>query len=121
MNLSQAFQSVDLNQYSQDARSHTLLVFLVTLSSLFLLQSVREGSRRNWIRYVVTSTLAIYAHSFAVFVLVAHWVSLLFLPRRQAPSRRFVPTTAAIGLLALPMVLFLLRSLLFPGKFARHT
>jgi mannosyltransferase len=95
-------------QYSQDARSYTLLVFLVTLSSLFLLQSVREGSRRNWIRYVVTSTLAIYAHSFAVFVLVAHGVSLLFLPRRQAPWRRFVPTTAAIGLLALPMVLFLL-------------
>ena len=71
-------------EYSQNARSYSLLVFLVALSSLFFLQSVREGSRKNWIRYVITSTLAIYAHLFAVLVLLAHGVFLLFVPRREA-------------------------------------
>jgi mannosyltransferase len=94
-------------EYSQQARSYALLLFLVTLSSLFFLQSVRQGSRRNWIRYIVTSTLAIYAHLFAVLVLVAHWVFLLFLPRRLAPWRRLVPSTAAIAFLALPKFLVL--------------
>jgi 4-amino-4-deoxy-L-arabinose transferase-like glycosyltransferase len=95
-------------EYSQVARSYSLFLFLVTLSSLFFLQSIREGSRRNWIRYIVTSTLAIYAHLFAVLVLVAHWVFLFFIPRRLAPWRRFVPSTAAIALLALPMAFLVL-------------
>jgi mannosyltransferase len=95
-------------EYSQDARSYSLLVFLVTLSSLFFLESFREGSRRNWIRYIISSTLAIYAHIFAVLVLVAHWVFLLLLPRRRAPWRRMVPSTVAIAFLALPMELFVL-------------
>ena len=95
-------------EYSQDARGYSLLVFLVTLSSLFFLRSVREGSRKNWICYIVTSTLAIYAHLFAVFVLVAHWVSLLFLPRSQWPLRRLASSTAAIAFLVLPMELFAL-------------
>jgi mannosyltransferase len=95
-------------EYSQEARSYSLLVFLLTLSSLFFLQSVREGSRRNWIRYIVTSTLAIYAHLLAILVLSVYWVFLLFVPRSQAPWRRLVPSTAAIAVLALPMELFVL-------------
>jgi mannosyltransferase len=95
-------------EYSQDARSYSLLVFLVTLSSLLFVESVQQGSRRNWIRYIVASALAIYAHIFAGFVLLAHWVSLLFLPVKQAPWRRLVSSTLAIGVLTLPMGLFLL-------------
>jgi mannosyltransferase len=95
-------------EYSQDARSYSLLVFLVTLSSLLFVESVQQGSRRNWIRYIVASALAIYAHIFAGFVLLAHWVSLLFLPRKQAPWRRLASSTVAIGLLTLPMGVFLL-------------
>jgi hypothetical protein len=96
-------------EFSQDARSYSLLVFLVTLSSLFFLQCVREGSRRNWTRYIVASTLAIYAHLFAVLVLAAHWISLVFLPRDRVPWRRIVPSTAGIAFLALPMEMFVLR------------
>ena len=95
-------------RFAQDARAYSLLVFLITLSSLLFLQSVREGSRRNWICYIMASALAIYAHLFAVFVLVAHWVFVLFLPRRQAPWRRLVPSTAAIAYLAVPMELFVM-------------
>jgi mannosyltransferase len=90
-------------QYSQSARSYSLFVFLVTLSSFFFLQSVADGSRRNWIRYIATSTLALYAHLFAVFVLAAHWVFLLFLPRHSAPWRRLASSTVAIAFLGLPM------------------
>lgn len=95
-------------EYSQDARAYTLLVFLVTLSSLFFIKSVRHGSRRNWIFYIVTSALAIYAHMFAVFVLAAHWVFVLLLPRKLAPWRKFIQSTVAIAFLALPMELTVL-------------
>jgi Dolichyl-phosphate-mannose-protein mannosyltransferase len=95
-------------EYSQDARAYSLLAFLVTLSSLFFLRCLREGSRRNWTWYIVSSTLAIYTHIFAVLVLIAQWVFVLFLPHRQAPWRRLIPSTAAIGLLALPMELFVI-------------
>ena len=97
-------------QHSQYARSYSLLMFLVTLSSLFFLQGLRDGSRKNWKRYIVASTLAIYAHLFAVFVLVAHWVFFLLLARKWAPWRRLVPSTAAIAFLALPMELFVVLS-----------
>jgi mannosyltransferase len=95
-------------EYSQDARSYSLLLLLVTLSSLLFLESVREGSRRNWTRYIVVSALAIYAHIFAVLVLFAHWVFLLFVNRGRPPWRRFLASTAAIGILALPMEWFVL-------------
>ena len=101
--------------YSQDARSYTLWVFLVTLSSLSFLQCVRQGSRRNWLWYIAISTAATYVHIFTALVLVSHFIFLLFLPRRIAPWRRFVPSGAAIAFLALPMEL-----LAVFGDKARH-
>ena len=101
--------------YSQDARSYTLWVFLVTLSSLSFLQGVRQSSRKNWFWYVAISVLATYVHIFTVLVLVSHFIFLLFLPRRIAPWRRFGPSAALIVFLALPMELLAI----FSDK-ARH-
>ena len=96
-------------RYSQEARGYSLLAFLVTLSSYFFLKSIEEPFKKeNWAGFILSSVLSLYSHFFAAFVLAAHWVSLISLPRQQVPWRRLLASTALIALLALPLALFVL-------------
>lgn len=72
-------------QYSQDARSYSLMVLLCLLSSLYFLKCVGEPSRSNRAAYVLSSVLAVYAHFFSALLLIAQWLSLKMLDRRQIP------------------------------------
>jgi mannosyltransferase len=63
-------------RYAQEARSYSLVTFLVTVATYFFVRAVQKRHRRDWTWYVVSSVLALYAHFFAVLVIVAHWVSL---------------------------------------------
>jgi len=75
-------------QYSQDARSYSLMVLLCLLSSLYFLRCVHEPARRNRLPYVVISALAIYAQFFSGLLVVAQWVSVSFLDGEQAAQAR---------------------------------
>jgi mannosyltransferase len=92
-------------EYAQEARSYSLVVFLVSLSSLCFLTGLQQPSRHSWTAYVVASALAVYSHVFAIFVPVAHGASLLFLRRRHVPWRAVLTSASAIGVLILPFVL----------------
>jgi mannosyltransferase len=74
-------------QYSQDARSYSLMVFLCLLSSLYFLKSLNEPSRRNRAVYVLGSALAVYAQFYSVLLVIAQWASLRTLDRRQIPQQ----------------------------------
>ena len=63
-------------QYSQDARSYTLMVLLCALSSLCFLKCLAEPSCRNRVAYIVVSALAVYAQFFSLLLVLAHWLSL---------------------------------------------
>ena len=63
-------------RYAQEVRSYSLLVLLVIVSSYFFVSGIESGRRRDWNWYIAASSLAIYAHFFAVLVVVAHWVAL---------------------------------------------
>src|ERR1700683_2271832 len=89
-------------EYAQTARSYSMLVFLITLSSYFLVVELEQPSKRNRIAYVLTSTLAIYAHYFAVYVLVAHLVTVTAMRRRAALTREWLEVAAAIVILCTP-------------------
>ena len=91
-------------RYSQEARSYTLLVLFVTLSSLYFVRAIERKSRLDWVWYVVTATLASYSHFFAWLVLGAQWLSLLALPRRDVPWRRVAVSIAAIALMSAPLM-----------------
>lgn len=96
--------------YSQLARSYSLLVFLASLSSWYFIRSVEEPSRKNWARYIVTTTLTVYCHLFAALLPLSHWAALAFLRHRKAPWRRMFAASAAIGFFLLPLVAFILRT-----------
>ena len=63
-------------RYAQEARSYALFLLLTTLSSCFLIAFLRNGGRRYWIGYVVISILGVYAHFYALLLLVAHGLAL---------------------------------------------
>jgi uncharacterized membrane protein len=95
-------------RYGQEARSYSLVVFLVTLSSWFFLTSIEQPSQKRWAGYALTSTLAVYSHFFAAYALVAHWASLPFLRRRDIPWKSLVASSVAIVVLLLPLLAFVL-------------
>jgi len=68
-------------RYAQEARSYSLLVLLLIVSSYFFVSAIESGRRRDWNWYIVASSLAIYAHFFAILVVVAHWVALRVMTR----------------------------------------
>jgi len=90
-------------QFSQFARSYSLLVFLATLSSLLFVNCVERPCWRNWLGYLVVSILGVYSHLFAAFVLLAQWVSLAFLRLRDIPWRGWLISVLCMVLLLLPL------------------
>jgi mannosyltransferase len=63
-------------RYAQEARSYALFALLATLSSGFLIAWLREPEQRNRLSYILTSILAVYAHLYALLLVVAQWLVL---------------------------------------------
>ncbi|MGA8491004.1 MAG: glycosyltransferase family 39 protein [Terriglobales bacterium] len=92
-------------QYSQDARSYSLMVLLCLLSSLYFLKCLNQPSRRNRVAYVICSTLAVYAQFFSLLLVIAQWLSLKMLDQKQVP-RQSKKDWRWIALLVSPILLF---------------
>ena len=92
-------------QCAQEARSYSLLLFLVTLNLYFFVRSVQEPSTGNWICYTITFVLSVYSHFLAVLVTLAELVSLAFLSKRRIPWRNLVSSGIGATILLLPMAL----------------
>jgi len=92
-------------QWSQEARSYSMLVLLVTLSTFFFILSVKQPSRLTLILYVLLSSLALYAHIYGALVIAAQAGSLIFLRRGDIKHwRGLVGSAAAIGVAASPLL-----------------
>jgi mannosyltransferase len=101
-------------RYAQEARSYALFLLLATLSSCFLIALLREPSRRSRLGYVLVSSLAVYAHFYALLLVVAHWLAWrrlgnahLSSPQRPAQMGR---AGIAIGVAALPLLVFVAKT-----------
>jgi mannosyltransferase len=97
-------------EYAQTARSYTLLVLLVVLSSYFFVAELERPSLGSAVGYVVSSALAVYAHYFAVYALVAQLLTLAVVKRRRALTRRWVAIGCSIVVLCVPELVFAARS-----------
>jgi hypothetical protein len=97
-------------RYAQEARGYSLAVFLATLATLLFARLVRRPSSGVWLGYVLSAVLAVYSHFFAGLVLIAHAASLAFLPRQDLPRRSLLGAGASVGVLLLPLGMFLART-----------
>jgi mannosyltransferase len=92
-------------RYSQEARSYSLMVLLCTGSSLYFLKCLKLPSRRNRLVYLLLSTAAVYAHFYSGLLILAQWLSLLFLERESIP-KEIRKDWRSIALLVSPIAVF---------------
>jgi len=94
--------------YSQEARSYTMTILLVLVSTWFFVRAVEQNYERDWILWTIFSVLAVYSHYFAALVLVAQACSMFF-HRKPAPWGRFIVQGLVILAIAAPGLTYVLR------------
>ncbi len=94
--------------YAQEARTYTLVVFLVVLSSYLLLLLLERPTPLVQTGYVIVTALAVYAHFLAALVAVAHALALLVSQRPVFGVRRIVLTYSLWLVLVSPIALYVL-------------
>ncbi len=91
-------------RYAQEARSYSLWLLLVVVSWLYFLRIAERPARANVAGYIAASTLAVYAHVFAIFSLAAQWLAILSGPRQRLQSRPLLVSGFAIAILSAPLL-----------------
>jgi mannosyltransferase len=94
--------------WSQETRAYALLTFLLVAATWLLISAVESNRNRDWIAFSVTAALCVYAHIFALLVLLAHAVSIAFPRPYRVDMRRAAGATILFGFLCLPMAAFAL-------------
>ena len=93
---------------SQDARSYSLVVLVVTLASLYFLRLLQCPSRVNCASYALMCAAAGYSHFFALLVVPGQAAALVFFPKGPPWKYLLIALVVTIVLL-LPLASFLLR------------
>src|SRR5207245_5067865 len=97
-------------RYAQEARSYSFFIFLSTLSSAFFIDFLLQPSHRNRIGHIVASSLSVYAHLYAVLLIVTQWLSLRFADCKDLDKEKILPLMNKnwrwIAVLVLPPLLF---------------
>ena len=93
--------------YAQEARSYSLVLLCGTVSSYVFIRALERPGRTRWGWYILSSVLAVYAHFFAVLVVIAHAASLTCLRRSAVPWKRVVLSGVALLPFLLPVAVFI--------------
>ena len=83
-------------RYAQEARPYSLWIVCILLSSIMLLRALRLDTRRSWIYYSATVSLAFWTHLLSGFVFLVHSLYVLILLRFYwlMPKTRSSETTS---------------------------
>lgn len=92
-------------EMSQEARAYTLWALCLTLSWDGLVEALDSGRRPAWLRYVVWTALAFYAHFFTVFVIAAQCI-VVAIRLRRPEWRALALSGAGVAMLCLPFLPF---------------
>lgn len=94
-------------QYSQEARSYSLVAFLATVSTWFFIRCLECPRAKNWVLYGMAVVLGVYSHVFVLLVFVSHLLSLVFLRPREVQWKRLIASAVGIGGLSMPLAVLL--------------
>lgn len=96
--------------YAQETRMYAMLTFFVLSSAYFLLRGLRDGERKDWTGYVLTTILALYTDNGAIWYVATITIFyLLSIKRFSVRFRQWILSQSAIGLLYLPWLPFFWR------------
>jgi mannosyltransferase len=95
-------------RYAQEARSYSLFVLLAVLSSGFFVAMLRKASRDTRCGYILSTTLSVYAHLYAVLLVVAQWLSVRTARKAQSAHYSLAVSRAWIwiGVASAPLLIF---------------
>jgi mannosyltransferase len=95
-------------QYSQEAKGYSLMGLLTVLSFVSLLQMLRQHGRFAATRYVLSTSLLMYTHVYALFVVISQSLYYFFVARLSSAKtiniRRWLLLQGALFLAYLPWV-----------------
>lgn len=106
--------------YSEDARPYGLVSLLGLTATYALVRGAAEGRRSWWILYIAAIVLAVTLDLFALLLVVAHGVSLVF-ARTRPPASTEAPAAGRLGrplaqwLVAVAAAVVLLAPVLYLG------
>jgi mannosyltransferase len=93
---------------AQEARSYTLVIFLVASSTLLLVRAIEQPRWWRWLAYGVAAALAVWAHVWVAFVVLAHGLATLVAWLDPVQRRWMVQGVSGFviaGILVLPVIL----------------
>src|SRR5271165_4705277 len=94
--------------YSQEARSYTMTILLLLVSTWFFVRAVEQNREQYRILWTLFSVLAVYSHYFAAMVMVAQACSMFF-RRKPAPWGRLIILGLVILAIAAPGLTYVFR------------
>src|SRR5258706_13676893 len=77
-------------RYAQEARGYALVVFFATVATWLFVRNLQEPYSTRWGAYTAACVLAVYSHLYAGLLIVAHCVTLTFLPQGNVPWRNIL-------------------------------
>src|SRR5262249_29431953 len=83
--------------FAQEARTYSLVTLLCLASTFFLVRMLTTPSTKALVSYIVTTFLAMYAHYFAAFVVMAQ-LAWVFVAHRAAVNRPMGALLAAAAM-----------------------
>lgn len=96
--------------FSQEAKMYSLLLSLSLLSTYFFIMLLKEGKSRNTIFFIITTSLMLYTHNLAFFILIFQGIYLLFTKKNIVSKTKIFISQLIAALMFLPWVVFLLRT-----------
>jgi mannosyltransferase len=88
--------------YSQEGRSYALMVLFATFALAFFAQSIRRPSPASLALWALASALSLLSHYFAIFLIAAQVVLLLWTYRDRL--RSVAPAVAAVVLVGIALI-----------------
>lgn len=94
------------HRYAQEVHSYSLLLSLTIWSSYLFVLFMRRPTAVRMAVYVLCTLGMIYTHSFGIFVLVSHYISLVYIGRLQASRGLYITSVAILLFAMLPLIMF---------------
>ncbi len=93
---------------SQWIRSYSLLLLFLTLSGWFLAKALENSRGKDWVWWVITAGLAVYCHVYAVLVIAAQVLAVLFFGPARQQANRFILALLGLAIFISPAAYFIL-------------
>lgn len=91
-------------RYAQEIRAYSLLVFITTVLSYIYVRLIEKPTITRRVLYIVLSSLSIYTHQFAIFIILSQSLSLFFIYKWRRALRFLFPIVVGVELLCLPLI-----------------